>query len=109
MTINFMNPAAPDRSILRGEVMLRCERLACSALRGVVRAVALAAATLFFGGSAFAAYPERNILIIVPFAPGGGSDAVARILSKHLTESLGRSVVVENRPGAGGKIGRAHV
>ena len=86
--------------------MWRGERLARSLLRGVVRAAALAAATFVFGGTALAAvYPERNILIIVPFAPGGGSDAVARILSKHLTEALGRSVVVENRPGAGGNIG----
>jgi tripartite-type tricarboxylate transporter receptor subunit TctC len=71
---------------------------------------ALALAALALGLSSaggHAAYPERNVLIIVPFAPGGGSDAVARIIARHLTDSLGKNVVVENRAGGGGNIGVA--
>jgi len=52
-----------------------------------------------------AAWPERTITIIVPFQPGGASDSLGRVLIKPLTEALGKSVVLENRPGAGGNIG----
>lgn len=50
-------------------------------------------------------YPERAITLIVPFAPGASADALARILATELSASLGKSVVVENRPGAGGATG----
>jgi tripartite-type tricarboxylate transporter receptor subunit TctC len=49
-------------------------------------------------------YPDRPITMIVPFAPGGASDVVARIIQPKLSEILGQNVVVENRPGAGGNI-----
>src|SRR5260370_1021628 len=52
-----------------------------------------------------AGYPERPIKIIVPFAPAGPTDIMARILSTHLGDALGGTVVVENKPGAGGNIG----
>ncbi len=52
-----------------------------------------------------AAWPERPITIIVPFQPGGASDSLGRVLIKPLTEALGKTVVIENRPGAGGNIG----
>jgi tripartite-type tricarboxylate transporter receptor subunit TctC len=52
-----------------------------------------------------AAYPERSITLIVPFAPGGSTDILARIVSDHLQRSLGQPVVVENRSGASGNIG----
>jgi tripartite-type tricarboxylate transporter receptor subunit TctC len=55
--------------------------------------------------NAQSAYPDRPIKIIVGFAAGGGTDVAARILAQKMSESLGQSVVVENRPGASGLIG----
>ena len=63
----------------------------------------LLAATLGFGSSAFAAdYPTRTITILTPFAAGSVTDAAARVVAQALSETLRQSVVVENRPGAGG-------
>lgn len=54
-------------------------------------------------------FPERAVTIVVPFPPGGGSDAGARLLADRLARSWGKPVVVENRPGAAGQIGSDHV
>src|ERR1700747_954846 len=51
------------------------------------------------------AYPARPVRIIVPVAPGGALDILARILGQWLSERLGQSFVIENRPGAGTNIG----
>ena len=50
-------------------------------------------------------YPSRPVRMIVPFAPGGSSDLVARVMAQHLTVAWGQQVIVDNRPGAGGMLG----
>lgn len=49
-------------------------------------------------------YPNRPIKILVPFAPGGAVDIVARIVSEHMRQTLGQSLVIENKPGAVGVV-----
>jgi tripartite-type tricarboxylate transporter receptor subunit TctC len=66
----------------------------------------LAAAVMAFcAAAAQAAYPDHTVRIIVPFPPGGPTDVQARIVAQKLSERLGQTFIVENRPGAGGNIG----
>ncbi len=53
----------------------------------------------------YAAYPERPVRFILPFPPGGGTDAVGRAMGNRLSEALGQQIVIDNRPGAGANIG----
>src|SRR5687768_10443497 len=71
------------------------------------RALALASGLAILGtaGSASAQDFERTVRIIVPYAPGGTSDTLARIIAPQLSEAIGQTVVVENKPGAAGNIG----
>lgn len=77
-------------------------------LFGKLRA-ALACVALFAGAHASAAYPEKPIKVILPYAPGGGGDLVLRTIQPHLEKRLGQSIVVEYKPGAAGNIGAAEV
>lgn len=60
---------------------------------------------LTWHASQAAGYPERTIKIVVPFPAGGPTDVAARLIAKSLAEKFGKGVVVENHPGAGGRIG----
>ena len=82
---------------------MRLHRLAIS--------FALACFTVF-GATAIAAaqdYPSRRITLVVPFPPGGGNDAMARIMADRLSAALGQTVIVENRGGGGGLVGTRSV
>jgi len=71
---------------------------------------ALAAlATLLFAGAAFAAYPERPVTLIVPWAAGGGTDATARIIGVLLEKELGQPINVVNRTGGSGVVGHSAI
>lgn len=76
----------------------------------VFKAFAIAVAVLAAGGPALAAdYPNRPITVVVPFPPGGGSDAAARIVSAAAEKLIGQNLIVDNRPGATGNMGAAAV
>jgi tripartite-type tricarboxylate transporter receptor subunit TctC len=86
----------------------------------VSRRLALALATMPFAARAQTStsqastsraetYPNRSIRLVVPFAPGGPTDVMGRVVASGLTAALGQPVVVENRPGGGGNVGVAHV
>ena len=76
----------------------------------VLAATLCAAAGLFApSGAAAQAYPTRPVTIVVPFAPGGGSDTGARMLAQKLSEKWGQPVVVENKAGAAGMVGTGAV
>jgi len=68
---------------------------------------ALLLAALAGAAAAQDAYPARTVTVIVPQAPGGANDAIARIVTQKLTEQTGQQFIVDNRTGAGGNIGTA--
>ena len=75
----------------------------CSVGTAMLMATAAYAQTVATGAKQ--AFPERPVRVIVPFAPGGATDIVTRIIAQKLNESWGQTVVVDNRGGAGGNIG----
>lgn len=78
----------------------------CQRLQKFFAATLALIASLVFTGAVFCqGYPTKPIRLIVPFAPGGGVDSVARLLAQSLSVNLGQQVVIDNRGGAGGIVG----
>lgn len=73
--------------------------------RTIIATLAAMPATALLPRGAFAAYPERPIRLIVPFAAGGNADIVGRLIGDILNKAVGQPVIVENRGGAGGSLG----
>jgi tripartite-type tricarboxylate transporter receptor subunit TctC len=80
---------------VQSETKIRCIRTACVSLLIFTCSQCLFAQV----------YPAREIRVVVPYAPGGGSDVTSRILAKRMSETLGRQLVIDNRAGANGIIG----
>ena len=72
-------------------------------------AASLLSAPLLASAQAAAPWPTKPITLVVTYPPGGGADAMARLIAPKLGEALGQNVIVENKPGAGGQIGASSV
>ena len=77
--------------------------------RTVLKTLGTLAALALPGSRVLAAYPERPIKLVVPFAPGGNADIVGRLVAEGMAQALGQPMIVENRAGAGGGVGAAEV
>lgn len=86
--------------------MSRINRTMAMMLSGLVAALLIAVAA---PGAARAEYPERPITMLVPFAAGGPTDVIARIVAEHMSRTLGKQIVIENVAGAGGTTGTLRV
>jgi tripartite-type tricarboxylate transporter receptor subunit TctC len=87
-------PARVDRAVLTACPSAAATLLLSAAVLAAVPAIGLAQA-----------WPTRPVRMVVPFAPGGNTDIIARVIAPRMTESLGQQVLIENRGGAGGVIG----
>src|SRR3954453_12852140 len=96
-------PWTPRRLVL--SLLAKCV-LHSAAMTDLTRRSALTSLAAFATAPAFAqAYPSRPISLLVPWAPGGSTDILARIIAQHLHQSMGQTVIIENRTGASGNIG----
>lgn len=78
-------------------------------LSGTAFATAFAALAALVAPAAAQDFPARPITLVIPFAAGGSTDLVGRLVAQKMSEGLGQQVIVENRGGAGGNLGAAHV
>jgi hypothetical protein len=96
-------PQKPGKANSRRENIMPISR------RTLIATLGLSSVANLLPRSAFAAYPDRPIHLIVPFAPGGNADIVGRIVGRivgeQMSQALGQPVVVDNRGGVGGSIG----
>src|SRR4051794_7808295 len=87
----------------------RRESFGFKLLRALYALAVISAACTLQPREAHADYPERTIKIVVPFAPGGGTDLIARTLAEAMANDLQQSVIIENKAGAGTILGTAAV
>src|SRR5713226_5224469 len=80
----------------------RRERASMAFVKGSMLLVAMA---LLSGNVLAQSYPTKPVRIVVPYTPGGTVDIVARLIAERLAESLGRTFLIDNRPGAAGNLG----
>jgi tripartite-type tricarboxylate transporter receptor subunit TctC len=87
--------------------MAQLRRTDAAAIAAALTAVAVLVTTTF--QAAAEDYPARPVTLIVPFAPGGSTTIVARIIAERMAETLGQQIIIDNRPGAGGTVGSRQV
>jgi tripartite-type tricarboxylate transporter receptor subunit TctC len=80
-----------------------------SSRRNALAAAASMLAVLALPAAAQTAYPGKPITLVVPFAPGGGNDILARAIAPRMSQLLGQTIVIDNKPGAGGNLGTDQV
>ena len=91
--------------MVRHRQEIRCQ----GGMKAALRIIAAAAFALGATAAHAADYPVRPITLVVPYAAGGGNDVIARIVAEKMGASLGQSIVIENRGGAGGTIATRQV